>query len=204
MKQESGTFECPKCGIKRMGGYLKWQSREKDGIKRWILGGDGFFEDSEFFWQGNGFWSSPEDCWIKTGGKTTEEWNSMYLCKKCSYYSFTFLDFIKVKENTKKVQRINKNKLFPKFNNLKNSASENNKITISIISVNQKIQNYERTYEDTKIFCDVEKELYEEYPEFKDFETFFIVGGTKIKRFKTLKENNISNGDVIILNIFDD
>ena len=56
--------------------YLECQSRDKDGIKKWIWGGDGIFDNCEFFWNGGDFWSSPEDCWIKTGGKTSEEWNS--------------------------------------------------------------------------------------------------------------------------------
>ena len=130
-----------------------------------------------FFWQGEGFWSSPEDCWIKTGGKTTEEWNSkaFFLCKKCFHFSNSFLDFIKVSdksENKKKDQQINK--LVSRFNNFNNSISRINKITISIVSLDQKIQNYKRTYKDTEIFCDIEKELYEVYPEFKDLETFSL------------------------------
>ena len=82
--------------------------------------------------------------------------------------------------------------------------SGNNMISISITSANQKIQKYKRTNKDTELFCNVEKELYKVYQEFKEFITFFIVGGNKIKRFKTLKENNISNGDIIVLIIFDE
>ena len=193
--------------IFRMAKQRKRWNKKVDMGRRWN------FDNFEFFWDGGGFWSSPEDCWMETGGKTTEEWNSkaFFLCKKCHHFSKSFLDFIKdnnkskYSENKKKSQQINQ--LFPRyknFNNDNNSISGNNMISISITSANQKIQNYKRTYKDTEVFCNIEKELYEVYPEFKELETFFIVGGNKIKRFKTLKENNISNGDIIVLIIFDE
>jgi LPS O-antigen subunit length determinant protein (WzzB/FepE family) len=77
-------------------------------------------------------------------------------------------------------------------------------IGIGFISVDQKIQNYIRAYKDTEIFSRIEEDLYNEYPEFKDKETYLMFGGNKIKRFKTLKENNIKNGDVIQVHIYDD
>ena len=73
-------------------------------------------------------------------------------------------------------------------------------INISFISDDQKIQHYNKTYKDTELFVNVEKELYENYPEYRDLEPFFLVNGNKIKRFRTLKENQIHNGDVIMLN----
>ena len=50
----------------------------------------------------------------------------------------------------------------------------------------------------------LEEELYNEYPEFKDKETYLMVRANKIQRFKTLRENNIKNGDVIQVHIYDD
>ena len=85
-------------------------------------------------------------------------------------------------------------------NNQKNFISSGNMINISFINGVQKIQNYNRTYK----FVNVEKELYENYPEFRDREPFFLVRGTKVKRFRILKENQIHNGDVIMLNTYNE
>ncbi len=41
--------------------------------------------------------------------------------------------------------------------------------------------------------------LYEKYPKYTDTENFFVVGGNKINRNKTLEENNIKNNDIITL-----
>ena len=77
-------------------------------------------------------------------------------------------------------------------------------ISIVFISGNQKIQYYNRAYKDTEIFSRVEEKLYNEYPEFKDKDTYLMVRGNKIKRFKTLKENNIKDGDIIQVHIYND
>ena len=77
-------------------------------------------------------------------------------------------------------------------------------IGIGFISVNQKIQNYIRAFKDTEIIARIEENLYNEYPEFKEKETYLMVRANKIKRFKTLKENNIRNGDIIQVHIYDE
>ena len=52
-------------------------------------------------------------------------------------------------------------------------------------------------------FSRLEKVLYDEYPEYKETENYFIVNGKKINRFKTLEENNIKNNSVITLQQID-
>ena len=79
-----------------------------------------------------------------------------------------------------------------------------NIISIAFISVNQKIQNYNRAYKDTEIISRIEEKLYNEYPEFKEKETYLMLNANKIKRFKSLKENNVKNGDVIQVHIYED
>ena len=79
-----------------------------------------------------------------------------------------------------------------------------NIIGIGFNSVNQKIQNFSRAYKDSEIVARIEEELYNEYPEFKDKETYLMVKGNKIMRFKTLKENNVKNGDIIQVHIYED
>ena len=108
---------------------------------------------------------------------------------------------IKKGENNSQLFSRNNNNI---NNNQNNFISRGNMINISFISSDQKIQNYNKTYKDTELFVNVEKELYENYPEFRDLEPFFLVRGTKIKRFRTLKENQIHNGDVIILNTYNE
>ena len=77
-----------------------------------------------------------------------------------------------------------------------------NIIAVGFMSVNQQIQNYSRAYKDTETVSRIEEELYSNYPEFKDKETYLMLNGKKIMRFKTLKENNIKNGDIIQVHIY--
>ena len=79
-----------------------------------------------------------------------------------------------------------------------------NIIGIGFVSVNQEIQHFNRAYKDTEVFASIEEELYNEYPEFKEKETYLMLNANKIMRFKTLKENNIKNGDVIQVHIYED
>ena len=50
------------------------------------------------------------------------------------------------------------------------------------------------------LFVRLEERLYEDFPQFKEYETYFEVNGKRIKRFKTIEQNNIKTNDVI--NIF--
>ena len=77
-------------------------------------------------------------------------------------------------------------------------------IAVAFTSVNQQIQNFFRAYKDTEIVSRVKEELYNEYPEFKEKETYLMLHANKIKRFKILRENNIRNGDVIQVHIYDE
>ena len=67
-----------------------------------------------------------------------------------------------------------------------------------IMSIDQKIN---RCYpcKNTDTFVDYEKKLYEEYPEYKEEEYYFTCNGEKIKRFKTIEENKIKDGDKIFM-----
>ena len=52
---------------------------------------------------------------------------------------------------------------------------------------------------DSTLFVKMEEKFYEEFPEYKETDNYFLVNGNKVKRFKTLKENNIKNGHPVIL-----
>ena len=49
----------------------------------------------------------------------------------------------------------------------------------------------------------LEEELYNEYPKYKDYNTYLTCNGVVLKRFKTVEENNIKKGDAIIVNIME-
>ncbi len=46
----------------------------------------------------------------------------------------------------------------------------------------------------------IEKNLYKEYPELKGTKFYFLFKGEVLDKFKSLKKNDIKNGDKIILN----
>ena len=95
-----------------------------------------------------------------------------------------------------------------------NNNKDKNKITSinpgeEIFGVNfvstgiQKISNYNLVCKNTDLFVRLEERLYEDFPQFKEYETFFEVNGKRIKRFKTLKDNKIKTNDIIDVFIFD-
>ena len=45
----------------------------------------------------------------------------------------------------------------------------------------------------------LEERLYDDFPKYKNYETYFMVNASRIYRFKTLEENNIKNNDIISL-----
>ena len=59
--------------------------------------------------------------------------------------------------------------------------------------------NYPLACKNTTLFVRAEEEIYKKFPKFKEFNNTFSVNGKIIKRFKNFEENNISNGDSIIL-----
>ena len=51
----------------------------------------------------------------------------------------------------------------------------------------------------TETFSVVEEKLYKKYPEYRETDNRFMSKGIMIKRFKTINENGIKNGDIILL-----
>ena len=56
----------------------------------------------------------------------------------------------------------------------------------------------------TNILARLEEKLYNDYPKYKDYHTYLTVNGIVVKRFKTLEENGIKNGNSIIVNKYDE
>ena len=62
------------------------------------------------------------------------------------------------------------------------------------------IGHYNLVCKNGDLFVRLEERLYNDFPYFKNFETFFEVNGKRIKRFKTVEQNQIKANDII--NIF--
>ena len=63
--------------------------------------------------------------------------------------------------------------------------------------------NFPIACKNTDLFVRIEEQLYNEYPEFKEYNTYFNVNGKMIKRFKSMDDNNIRNRDKIMMEIYD-
>ena len=100
------------------------------------------------------------------------------------------------------------NNLNNQINNLKKNnfdninVKRNEIITVLFQSIDQKV-NMPYSCISSDIFVRIEEFLYNEYPEYKDYNTYFTVNGKIVKRFRSIKENNIKNMDKILLNIYE-
>ena len=75
-------------------------------------------------------------------------------------------------------------------------------ISIQFKTKDQKVDLF-LTCKNTDIFIKIEEKLYDKYPEYKEYNTYFTVNGRSVKRFKTIQENNIKNFDNIFLEILE-
>ena len=48
-----------------------------------------------------------------------------------------------------------------------------------------------------------EELFYNEYPQYKEHNTYLTINGNSVKGFKTIEENGIKQGNVIIVDAFD-
>ena len=63
--------------------------------------------------------------------------------------------------------------------------------------------NYPMVCNEKDIISRLEEELYNEFPQYKDYNTYLTCNGIILKRFKTIGENNIKKGDAILVNIYE-
>ena len=68
---------------------------------------------------------------------------------------------------------------------------------------NQDILNFEMKCKNTDLFVKLEERLYDDFPKYKNYETYFMINTRKILRFKTIKENEINDKDIIYLLVYD-
>ena len=82
------------------------------------------------------------------------------------------------------------------------SLKSNDKIIgVNFVSMGiNDIGHYNLVCKTRDLFVKLEERLYNDFPQFKNYETYFEVNGKRIKRFQTLEQNKIKNNDII--NIF--
>ena len=118
-------------------------------------------------------------------------------------------DKINNSSNIKELQKLleQKNKEIEELK-LKNDPLYNIKpgekiYSINFTSIDQKIGHYSIPCKNTDIFAKLEIKLYEDYPEYKEKETYFVKNGERINRFKSLDENNIKSNDILMIYTYD-
>ena len=95
------------------------------------------------------------------------------------------------------------NDLKESLNNNSNSIPQGGKpFAISFESIDSKIK-YPIICTNNTIISRLEEEIYNEYPEYKEHNTYLTCNGSFVKRFKTIKENGINKGNTIIVNIYE-
>ena len=102
------------------------------------------------------------------------------------------------------INEINNLKLQLNNKNKDGYVNRNNIMVVHFISGDGKInQGIDCLKTDT--FAQVEEKLYKIYDEYRDnYNNTFLARGNVIKRFKTMNENNIKNGDKIQLQNFNE
>ena len=114
------------------------------------------------------------------------------------------------KENNIKSLNTQLSNKINELNNIKNKVNNNYEDLVNFINPNEKVISalflssdqkitYSMSCKNTTPFVRIEEKLYEEYPEYKETDNYFLHGGAAIERFKTIEENHIKSGKAIIL-----
>ena len=98
-----------------------------------------------------------------------------------------------------KENEINQLKLKIKNNNTKDNYFKLDDIMVINFTSTDSSINYGIKCVVTDTFAEVEEKLYQIYDEFRNTNNMFTIKGRTILRFKNLKENNIRDGDKVLL-----
>ena len=77
-------------------------------------------------------------------------------------------------------------------------ALDKENIILNIISFDENI-NYPILCKKTDTINKIEEELYYKYPEYRNSNNYFLFNNQKLNKYRSLEENNIKEGSVIIL-----
>ena len=128
-----------------------------------------------------------------------------------AYENFINNEYIKKIKKLEELEELIKSKN-SEINNLKNNNDKNKIasikskeeiIAIFFTSISEDIYR-PISCKNTDRFVKIEEKIFNEYPEYKEYNTYLTVNGNVIERFKTLEENGIKDGNIIIINIDDD
>jgi len=75
-------------------------------------------------------------------------------------------------------------------------------ISIKFVSCDQNI-NFSSYVKVNDNFTKIENILYNNYPNYREIENYFIANGKKINKYKTIEQNGIKENDIITLNTLD-
>ncbi len=91
-----------------------------------------------------------------------------------------------------------KDKQIKQLNDKINKMTPNNLITIRVQSSDMMVNFFVQCLESDSC-SKIEEKLYENFPTYRETNNIFIHNGVVIKRFKTIHENGIKNGDTLLL-----
>ena len=72
-------------------------------------------------------------------------------------------------------------------------------MAIIFISLDQKV-HHPMICKNTDTINEIEKKLYEKYPDLPKKENYFLCKGNNLNKFESLEKNNIKEGDIIFMN----
>ena len=76
-------------------------------------------------------------------------------------------------------------------------------ISIMFFIIDQNI-HYPIPCSESDSFSKIENKLFEEFPELKSKNIYYLANGNTVNKTSTLKQNKIKNGDTILINYIDD
>ena len=71
-------------------------------------------------------------------------------------------------------------------------------ISIKIVSIKKDV-DYSIIIKNTETFSKIEYMLYNKFPKYIETENIFLAGGNRINRNRTLEDNKIKNGDILVV-----
>ena len=90
-------------------------------------------------------------------------------------------------------------KLKKKLSRYPLELSNGEKLISVIFTSSDQNMFYSIICKNTQKFIELEKKLYNDYPEYSKSDNYFMVNGNRVDKTKSLDENKIRNNDIIIL-----
>ena len=88
-----------------------------------------------------------------------------------------------------------------RINKQNDQRDEEKPISIIFQCIDDQLVHYSVVCKLSQKFSEAEKSLYEEYPQYKKTINYFLFNGNIVDKEKTLEENKMKNGSVIIMKL---